>query len=1311
MALHQLKFNLSNFLMSFLLVLSCFTLHAQYLTTQGKEIVDKDNTPILLKGIGLGGWMLQEPYMMQSIGGAKNQQEYRSKLEALIGETKTQEFYDAWLDNFVTKQDIDSISSWGFNSVRLPMHFNLFTLPIEDEPDSNTNTWLDKGFDMVDELLGWCEANELYLILDLHAAPGGQGYDQGISDYDTNKPSLWESEQNKIKTIALWGKLAQRYHDKTWIGGYDLINEVNWNLNSTELKDMHVRITNEIRKYDNNHILFIEGNWFANDFTGLTPPWDSNMVYSFHKYWNVNTTNTIQWVLDMRNVHNVPLWMGESGENSNMWFKEAISLFENNNIGWAWWPWKRITTTVSAFSIPSNSQYDAVMKYWKGEGPIPDADDAYDGMMALTQSALVDNTIYNKGVVDAMLRQPSDDSLLPYANNVIPGIIHATHYDMGAQGIAYHDQEYGNYSGSGGTSSWNLGWVFRNDGVDISTSNSNSPDSNGYSVGYVNAKEWIKYTVEITDAGYYNIETTYAAANSGGKIRYELNDRPITDLISLSPTGSYTSFNSNTTSTAYLETGQHVLKLRIAGTSEFNIESFKFSLSANQTPGFAPIGAVTESSDTEIQLTLNKAINTTVVDHTHFSVTVNGNNIAVLSAQRDPNNPQTVTVSLDDYLSFYDEILISYSGDSLVSTNLESLAVFTNMAVENLLTEINIIPGKIEAEAFDTQNGIGTEDTTDTGLGKNINNLHPGDYVTYEVDVKQNTYFNIQSRVATEKDNARFSMELRNENNVFFYESFNVPNTGSWQTWQTVEKEALLPAGKYTLKINVLGSEFNINWFNFITLDTTNRLAIPGLVEAEAYDSQDGMTTTTTSDSSGGQELGYLDEGDYALYSVSVAQSGTYNIKSRIATNYNDATFSLTLEDESGLIYKLAEVAPTSTGGWTSWNTITQEAVLPKGNFTLKMTSTNSAVNINWYDFEFISSDKQPILIPGIVQAEKYNSQLGVAVESCADIGGGQNLNYIDQGDFVNYNVLIQHTGFYTVQARVAGYDISSFNLVLSKDNSPDQVLETFTTPQTNGWQNWQTVQKDILLQAGEYTLTANILSGEFNINWFNFIYDEDGGMQIPGTIQVEDYWEQSGLSVENCYDTGSGKNLSYMHQGDSATYLVKVNTSGKYKVKSRISSAYTGGRFNLVFSKNSTEHFTLNNFQVPSTGGWQSWQDLDKEFDLTAGTYTMTMNITGNQFNLNWIDFELIEALSNKANASYLFKLYPNPAHEYVTLQSDTVINHIKVFDLLGRAMFEQNTKNQQIVQFNVAHYPSGLYLIEVKSENRSEILKLIKQ
>ena len=125
---------------------------------------------------------------------------------------------------------------------------------------------------MIDDLLDWCEANQIYLILDLHAAPGDQGYDAAISDYDSSLPSLWESDLNKSKTVALWGQLAERYKDEPWIGGYDLINEPNWNLATYELRNLYVQITNAIRSVDTNHIIFIEGNWFANDFTGLTPP-------------------------------------------------------------------------------------------------------------------------------------------------------------------------------------------------------------------------------------------------------------------------------------------------------------------------------------------------------------------------------------------------------------------------------------------------------------------------------------------------------------------------------------------------------------------------------------------------------------------------------------------------------------------------------------------------------------------------------------------------------------------------------------------------------------------------------------------------------------------------------------------------------------------------------------------------------------------------------------------------------------------------------------------------------------------------------
>ena len=123
---------------------------------------------------------------------------------------------------------MDLLAKAGFNSIRLPMHYNLFTLPIEQEPVKGQNTWLTTGFDLVDNLLSWCKANRIYLILDLHASPGGQGKDANISDADPSKPSLWESELNRQKTIALWRKLAQRYANEPWIGGYDLLNEPNW---------------------------------------------------------------------------------------------------------------------------------------------------------------------------------------------------------------------------------------------------------------------------------------------------------------------------------------------------------------------------------------------------------------------------------------------------------------------------------------------------------------------------------------------------------------------------------------------------------------------------------------------------------------------------------------------------------------------------------------------------------------------------------------------------------------------------------------------------------------------------------------------------------------------------------------------------------------------------------------------------------------------------------------------------------------------------------------------------------------------------
>ncbi|SDT90904.1 Por secretion system C-terminal sorting domain-containing protein [Polaribacter sp. Hel1_33_78] len=790
--------------------------NSQGLRTLGKKIVNLNSEEVLLKGVGLGGWMLQEGYMMNSSGAADTQHEFIQKLTTLIGADKTAEFYTNWRNNFVTKQDVDSIAKLGYNSIRLPMHYNLFTLPIEEEPVEGENTWLNTGFEMVDELLTWCESNQIYLILDLHAAPGGQGKDAAISDYDDTKPSLWESEFNKSKTVALWGKLAERYTDKQWIGGYDLLNEVNWPLGTNVLRDLYVRITNEIRAVDANHILFIEGNGFANDFSGLTPPWDSNMVYSPHKYWTYNDTASMQWVLDIREQHNVPLWLGESGENSNAWFTEAINLFEDNNIGWAWWPWKRIETITCPYSINSNSNYEAIINYWKGEGPQPSVDEAVQGLSQLTTDLLLDNNVYYKDVVDAVLRQPQDETHIPYANHTLPGIVYLSDYDLGTNGIAYYDVDYANYTLSTGEDyqPWNSGWNYRNDGVDIQT-NSDNINSNGYHIGYTKNKEWLKYTVEVTETGFYNINFRYATTQSGAKVKLFVNDVDIVGNVNLGNSGGWSNFVNHYIENAYLEAGNQVLKVQVDGNSEFNMSSIEFLKSTDAIPDFEVLSASTNADEKSIKIVLNHPINQTDLTNSLFEIMVNNNSRTIESAEIDASTTRFVKINLADYLFYQDEIKVSYNGTIITSIYNSNLDVFENLTVNNNLIARLLVPGKIQAEEFTNQVGLQTENTTDIGTGQNIGYTDIGDYAEYLIYISDRGNYNLNVRTAAQSNAGKIEFKLINNVTTKSISQIDLPVTGGWQSWQTTSTKTVLDAGVYTLKMEVLKAGFNMNWFEF----------------------------------------------------------------------------------------------------------------------------------------------------------------------------------------------------------------------------------------------------------------------------------------------------------------------------------------------------------------------------------------------------------------------------------------------------------------------------------------------------------------
>lgn len=398
------------------MLLLCGILHGQgFLKAQGRQIVDEKGKKVILRGMGLGGWMLQESYMLK-LGGVGPQYLIRKRITELVGPERTAAFYDAWLANHTRRADIDAMASWGFNSVRLPMHYHLFTLSVEEEPVPGKNTWLQKGFILTDSLLAWCKANHLYLILDMHAAPGGQGNDYNISDRDSTKPSLWESAADRDKLIALWRRLAERYANEPWIGGYDIINEPNWGFTDTAdkhglketrnapLRQLMMDITTAIRSVDKRHIIIIEGNGWGNNYRGVLPPWDDNMVISFHKYWNPNTEDAIRHYLELRDRYNIPLWLGESGENNNTWYRDCVRLVESHDIGWSWWPLKKIGAN-NPLEVPMTPGWRRVVDYLTGKGPRPTATQTEAGLNSLLQSIRFENNIYHKEVTDALFQR------------------------------------------------------------------------------------------------------------------------------------------------------------------------------------------------------------------------------------------------------------------------------------------------------------------------------------------------------------------------------------------------------------------------------------------------------------------------------------------------------------------------------------------------------------------------------------------------------------------------------------------------------------------------------------------------------------------------------------------------------------------------------------------------------------------------------------------------------------------------------------------------------------------------------------------
>ena len=550
----------------FLLILFWVQLLFPFISIKGGTFVNDHGKEIFFRGVGLGGWLVPEGYMLH-FPGYGSPSSINAQIVDLIGEQNAQLFWQRYRLNYVNSNDIKKIAFWGFNLIRLPFNYRLIS------PEDQPGVYLEEGFAVIDSLLQWCRDSRLYVILDMHCAPGGQNADN-ISDSDGIEARLWTDPSNQDRTVDIWQTIAARYANDTTLIGYDLLNEpvLPEGHTSTELRTLYMRITSAIRQVDKNHIIFVEGNWYGTDFEALTPPWDTKMSYSFHKYWSSTDVQTIQSYLNIRKTYNLPLWMGESGENSNHWFASAVKLFEENNISWCWWTHKKFETTTSPYSAHLPTGFQTLVDYWNGQAAKPNASFALSVLLQLAENLNLEKCEFHPDVLQALFNRQFLTQNTPFKNLEIPGKINCIDYDFGGNGIAYNDTDYERNDWQQHTP-WNTGGKYRNDGVDIEQSN----DAAGaeFSIGWIEANEWLKFTVHVQTTGLFDVVLRIASAQAGGQLQLLIDDHPISQVITVPTTGGWYNWDTITINNIPLQAGNQVLTLKFIK-GGFNINQLEF---------------------------------------------------------------------------------------------------------------------------------------------------------------------------------------------------------------------------------------------------------------------------------------------------------------------------------------------------------------------------------------------------------------------------------------------------------------------------------------------------------------------------------------------------------------------------------------------------------------------------------------------------------------------------------------------------------------------------------------------------------------
>ena len=384
----------------------------QFMRIQGPDLITPDGGKFFIKGTNLGNWINPEGYMFgfRKTNSARFIDEMFCQL---VGPDFTAEFWKAFKDNYITYKDVRFIKSTGSNTIRLPFHYKLFT-----DEDYMGLTVAQDGFARIDSVVNWCRQEGLYLILDMHDAPGGQTGDNIDDSY--GYPWLFESEVSQKLYCDIWRKIADYYKNEPVILGYELFNEPiapyfeNVEELNNKLEEVYKMGVAAIREVDQNHIILLGGSQWNSNFKPLNDStFDDKIMYTCHRYGGEPTPDAIRSYIEFRDRVNLPMYMGEIGHNTNEWMAAFCKTMEDNNIGWTFWPYKKINASCFVSIVPPEG-WDTIINFSEASRATyqeirearPNQEEARKIMLKMLEQCKFENNKIEKDYISALGLNP-----------------------------------------------------------------------------------------------------------------------------------------------------------------------------------------------------------------------------------------------------------------------------------------------------------------------------------------------------------------------------------------------------------------------------------------------------------------------------------------------------------------------------------------------------------------------------------------------------------------------------------------------------------------------------------------------------------------------------------------------------------------------------------------------------------------------------------------------------------------------------------------------------------------------------------------